>query len=187
VGVFVFVAVRVLVGVFVFVAVRVLVGVFVFVAVRVLVGVFVFVAVRVLVGVFVKVSVLVGVVVRVGVGVGVSVLVGVFVCVAVRVEVGVLVLVGVNVAGLEATILKHQPPARIPISPGVISITYKLHVPLGSVPLKVASVVALEGVGAGAGKVSALPYFAGRYVPLDNAVLSGKARVALSSSVRLIW
>jgi hypothetical protein len=197
VGVFVFVGVRVEVGVFVFVGVRVVVGVFVFVLVNVKVGVLVMVAVIVLVGVSVGVSVLVGLSVGVAVNVGVSVLVGelvgvsvgvsVLVGVLVVVSVGVFVLVEVEVGPLVVTTFKHQPPAITPISPCETSTTYILHVPLGFDPLNADSLVAVEGVGAGAGNVSPLPYFAGRNVPLDNAVLEGRAWTALSSRVRLIW
>ena len=94
--------------------------------------------------------------VEVGVGVGVDVAVGVAVAVAVAVAVGVGVGVGVTHGPL-VVIVMVQPPATCPVSPAASSTRYRLHVPLGLVPLKIESITLPEGTGAGAGHVSPAP------------------------------
>jgi hypothetical protein len=114
----------------------------------------VLVAVGVMLGVFVAVGVIVGVFVAVLVRVGV--LLGVMVGVLVRVGVllGVLVRVGVTVGGGVSDVMDRHHPTILPLSPGKSSTTYKDHVPLGSVPLKVDNATLNNCAGAGGGKLS---------------------------------
>jgi hypothetical protein len=83
------------------------------------------------------------------------------VAVAVAVAVGVVVAVGVAVGvgdGQVVMILRIQPASTKPKSePTASSRTYRLHVPLGSVPLKIESAEPPKGVGAGGGQVSPAP------------------------------
>ena len=109
-------------------------------------------------GVLVRVLVAVGVMVGVSVGVFVfvGVMVGVLVGVLVRVGVllGVLVRVGVTVGGGVSDVMDRHHPTILPLSPGKSSTTYKDHVPLGSVPLKVDNATLNNCAGAGGGKLS---------------------------------
>ena len=54
-------------------------------------------------------------------------------------------------------IVSVQPPEIVPISPVASSTMYRLHVPLGSVPLKIERAEPPRGAGAGAGHVSPVP------------------------------
>ncbi len=103
-------------------------------------------------------------------------------CVAERLS-GLTSMLG-GASGVSALISTHQPPLMLPLSPAASSTTYRLQVPLGSVPLKTASWVAAEGAGAGAGKVSPVPKFVGLYVPEVISVESGSVEAAASSNTR---
>src|SRR5262245_23513116 len=72
------------------------------------------------------------------------------------------------------------------MSPLVSSTVYRLQTPFGLVPLKVARVVALNGVGAGAGKVSAPSLtLVGLNAPVPTAPEFGIVPAAASSKVRV--
>src|SRR5262245_49807517 len=88
--------------------------------------------------------------------------------------------------GTTAVSVRLQPPARAPPSHQESSTTYRLHVPLGSWPLKALRAVAPEGSGAGAGKKSAIPpsRSVGRYLP-DWTEESVSSLGASSSKVRV--
>jgi hypothetical protein len=89
--------------------------------------------------------------VAVGVGVNVAVAVGV----GVNVAVGVAVGVG-DAHGPTVVTVRVQPPTIWPRPVIVSSTRYRLHVPLGLVPLKIDSAEPPKGAGAGAGHVSGL-------------------------------
>ena len=64
----------------------------------------------------------------------------------------------VATAASSVVIVRLQPPLMLPTSPVVSSTMYRLHVPLGAVPVNAAaSVVLTLGAGAGAGKESGFP------------------------------
>ena len=67
----------------------------------------------------------------------------------------------VATAASSVVIVRLQPPLMLPTSPVVSSTMYRLHVPLGVVPLNAAASVALTlGAGAGAGNESGFPTLA---------------------------
>ena len=82
-------------------------------------------------------------------------------------------------------IFTHHPPARLPPSPVVSSVTYRLHTPLGSIPLNTLNALPPDGAGAGAGNTSAPPAFVGLNVPLTSGPESGRLLAAASSSVNV--
>ena len=81
---------------------------------------------------------------------------------------------------------RHQPPDILPPSVAVSSLTYRLHVPFGSVPLNALSALPPDGAGAGAGNTSApTPLSVGLNVPDTNGPASGRLAAAASSKVNV--
>lgn len=99
-------------------------------------------------------------------------------------------VVVVATAVTSVVMVRLQPPAMLPTSPLVSSTMNSLHSPLGLMPAKApAKVVWLDGVGAGAGKLStAAPglLFVGGNVPLGTLTISGTPEAAESEKVRLM-
>ena len=98
------------------------------------------------------------------------------------------------VVAAAVAMLRHHPPPIVPVSPVASSNTYRLHTPLGLVPLKApASVVAADTAGA-PGSVSPLPALVGLNDPdeidavgIPVAALSAKVRVTVGGSVGAGW
>ena len=94
----------------------------------------------------------------------------------------------VNVHGATGVVimLRHQPPAMIPPSPAVSSITYRLHTPFGFVPLNTFNADPPDGTGAGGGNTSVPPSrFVGLNVPDTSGPIAGRFVAAASSSVNV--
>src|SRR5262245_28931786 len=86
----------------------------------------------------------------------------------------------------QGPMLRHQPPAREPVSPVASSRTQSFHVPLGSAPVKTPRDATVVTAGAGAGKTStAASKFVGLNVPLVRTVPSPSPVAAASLKVRL--
>ena len=82
--------------------------------------------------------------------------------------------------------LRHQPPEMLPPSVAVSSLTYRLHTPFGSVPLKTLSALPPDGAGAGAGNTSApTPLSVGLNVPDTSGPASGRFVAAPSFSINV--
>ena len=85
--------------------------------------------------------------------------------------------------GAVVVIASDQPPVNSPQSPLRSSTTYRFQVPFAFVPLKTDRGTLPLGAGAGAGNVSAPPWFVGLNDPVVNTVLSGNSAAAWSSIV----
>src|SRR5689334_4986359 len=84
--------------------------------------------------------------------------------------------------GTGVLMVKVQPPAMLPWSPGPWSWTNNDHVPLGLVPLKLASGAVYGPAGAGDAKLGE-PKAEGLNVPETIWLLSGSVLAAASSNV----